>query len=58
MTDSTVTVTVIRDQQGIVGVAVGVLSSLLIGFLLVIIAILLILHKQQRNTGDCCLVAS
>ena len=55
MADSTVTVMSEDCEQQIVvvGTAVGVLSSLLIGFLLMIIAILLFLLKQQRNReGD------
>ena len=54
MTDSTVTVMSEDCEQQIVvaGTAVGVLSTLLIGFLLMIIAILLFLLKQQRNKGD------
>ena len=54
MTDSTVTVMSEDCEQQIVvvGTAVGVLSTLLIGFLLMIIAILLFLLNQQRNKGD------
>lgn len=54
MTYSTVTVMSEDSDQQVVAVAIamGVLSTLLIGFLLMIITILLFLLKQHRNTGD------